>query len=247
MNLIKYKRVSGASQVTDGDGLEAQDVALDAWALAEGHTFVGSCTDEGLSGTLEIENRPGLSCAMVEAKESGAGIAFWKLDRLARDLIQQELILGEFKRADIAVFSTVSVENDVMRDDAADPSRTFVRQILGAVAQYERALICLRMAGGKAVKRSKGGRTDGCMPYGWRTSGKGVLHPIEAEQAVLAEIRSLRASGLSLRSIAAEMTARGHRPRFGADRWAHQTIAGLLAQPLVPLGAYTSETAVAAA
>lgn len=236
MILIKYKRVSGQSQATDGEGLEVQDRAIDAWAGAGGHEIVGECIDAGVSGTLELDSRPGLSCAMAEAKRLGAGVVFWKLDRLARDLIQQELIIGEFRRADVPVYSTVAAENDLLGDDAADPSRTFVRQILGAVAQYERALICLRMAGGKAVKKSKGGRTDGVSPFGWCTVGKGVLVPVEAEQEALGEIRRLRSEGKSLRRIAAWLDANGHPTRSGSP-WAFQTVAGILSHPDVPVGA----------
>lgn len=236
MNLIKYKRVSGVTQATDGEGLEVQDRAIEAWAAANGHTIVGECSDEGLSGKLELDDRPGLSCSMTLAKEQDAGVIFWKLDRLARDLIQQELLLAEFKRAGVAVFSTVTAENDVMHDDAADPSRTFVRQILGAVAQYERALISLRMAGGKAVKKSKGGRTDGRMPYGWATKGKGVLVPIPAEAETLALVRQLHADGLSLRRICAQLETAGRKTRAGNAAWSPSTIASLLRQPLRPAG-----------
>lgn len=238
MKLIKYKRVSGVSQTTDGEGLEVQDRAMDAWASANGHDIVGECTDGGVSGTLELESRPGLSCSMAEARERGdAGIIFWKLDRLARDLIQQELILGEFRRAGVPMFSTVAAENDLIGSDAADPTRTLIRQILGAVAQYERALICLRMAGGKAVKRSKGGRTDGIPPYGWCTVGKGVLVPVEDEQETLGEMRRLREDGLSLRRIARELEGQGRISRLGNAHWHHDTIDGILRQPMVPVGA----------
>jgi hypothetical protein len=66
-----------------------------------------------------------------------------------------------------------------------------------------------------AHKRTKSER-DGAVPYGHRLGADGrTLLPIAAEQAVSAEARRLKASGLALRAIAAELERAGMVARNG--------------------------------
>ena len=60
--------------------------------------------------------------------------------------------------------------------------------------------------------------TGGHAPYGFALAADGVvLVEVEAEQAVLAEARALRSSGLSLRATAAELARRGFIARTVVD------------------------------
>lgn len=69
-----------------------------------------------------------------------------------------------------------------------------------------------------AVKKGKGERV-GAIPYGYQLADDGkTLMAHEGEQAVIAVIRSLRAEGLTLAAIAAELEARGLSARDGG-RW----------------------------
>lgn len=71
---------------------------------------------------------------------------------------------------------------------------------------------------GLAVKKAKGERV-GRIPYGFQLAEDGVqLVPHEGEQSVMATIRGLRAEGLTLAAIAAELEARGLVPREGG-KW----------------------------
>jgi DNA invertase Pin-like site-specific DNA recombinase len=70
------------------------------------------------------------------------------------------------------VFSTAGGEAD-LRDDDADPSRKLVRRILGAVAEYERELLLLRLRRGRQLKAARGGYAGlGSPPYGWRAEDR---------------------------------------------------------------------------
>lgn len=69
-----------------------------------------------------------------------------------------------------------------------------MRQVLGAIAQYERALIRSRMAAGRAAKLATGGYSGGRPPFGWRAEGKELL-PDEREQEVIALARRLATKG----------------------------------------------------
>jgi hypothetical protein len=66
-----------------------------------------------------------------------------------------------------------------------------------------------------AHKKTKGERV-GAVPYGYRLGDDGhTLVPVAAEQEVIAEARRLKASGLALRTIAAELERAGMVARSG--------------------------------
>jgi DNA invertase Pin-like site-specific DNA recombinase len=145
-------------------------------------------------------------------EQRASGLVVYRLDRLARDLIIQETLLAEIRRLGADVFSTSAAESDYLRDDADDPSRRLIRQILGAVAEYERAMIALRLRAGRRRKAETGGYAYGSPALGYRAED-GALVPAPDEQATLERIRELHDKGASLRSIAETLSAEGFRPK----------------------------------
>jgi DNA invertase Pin-like site-specific DNA recombinase len=145
----------------------------------------------------------------------------YRLDRLARDLVLQETLMARMRKAGVEVLSVT--EPDIDSDDA---TRVLVRQVLGAIAQYERALIRSRMAAGRAAKMAIGGYAGGRPPFGWRAEGKELV-PEEREQQVIALARVLSSEGLSSRQIAARLEEAGHRPKVG-QRWSSVQVGRLL-------------------
>ena len=78
-----------------------------------------------------------------------------------------------------------------------------------------------------AAKRARGERT-GKVPYGYRLAADGVhLVQHDNEQHVVAVARELRAAGLSLRAISAELATRGLLNRNGRAFGA-QSVANML-------------------
>jgi resolvase-like protein len=122
-----------------------------------------------------------------------------KLDRLARDLMIQESIIADMERHGFEIRSVM--EPDLC---SKDPSRTLIRQMMGAFAQYERAMIVTKLRGARMRMRAKFGRCEGRKPYGTR--------PGEAE--VIARMNQLRAQGCSAAKIT-EAINREARPRTG--------------------------------
>jgi DNA invertase Pin-like site-specific DNA recombinase len=97
-------------------------------------------------------------------------------------------------------------------DSAAD---AFLRTILDAAAAYERALIRQRTKAALKAKRARGERA-GELPFGFALAPDGVrLEPAPTEQAVIAQVRALRAAGLSLRAVVAECAHAGLVSRAG--------------------------------
>jgi DNA invertase Pin-like site-specific DNA recombinase len=227
VRLVAYLRVSTDRQAEEGLGLEVQEQAIRSWAKSEGHRVSLWCRDEGVSGSNGLEDRLALPEALEALRDRRAGgLVVYRLDRLARDLMIQEQLLAEIRRMDAKVFSTSKGEDAYLVDDPDDPSRRFIRQVLGAVSEYERAMISLRLRSGRRRKAAKGGFAYGSPPMGFRAEGRELV-PDDGEQAAVARIVELRAEGRSLREIADRLDQEGIKSKRGG-RWHPQTLRRVL-------------------
>lgn len=224
MNLISYLRVSTDQQAEHGFGLQVQDEQITSWARAAGHRIVASYRDEGISGSTDVDGRPGLASALA-ATATAEGLVVAKLDRLARKLTVQEAVLAQVWRSGGRVF-TVDL-GEVLQDDPDDPMRTAMRQMVGVFAQLERAMIVARMTAGRRAKRERGGFASfGSPSFGQRAEGKELVRD-GAEQVVIARMVELRDEGQSLRAISATLNLEGLRPKR-AEQWYPETVRRVL-------------------
>jgi DNA invertase Pin-like site-specific DNA recombinase len=137
-------------------------------------------------------------------------ILVYRLDRLARDLVLQEILLKEITTAGGALISATPGDNELLRDPH-NPTRKLMRQMLGAFAEYEKAIITLRLAAGRAAKRAGGGKGSCSYPFGWSKVG-----PIEREH-VMSVIKTMISQGQTLEVVAEYLNRRpGHQPRHAA-------------------------------
>jgi DNA invertase Pin-like site-specific DNA recombinase len=168
----------------------------------------------------------GLGDALEALRECVPRVWFYRLDRLARDLIIQETLLGEVWRMGREVFSTSAAEQGYLQDDPHDPSRKLIRQVLGAVNEYERAMIALRLKSGRARKHANGGYAYGGLGFGYKAV-QGSLVPDETEQRTIRRIEKLRSQGRTLRQIAHTLNREGRKPRR-SDVWHASTVGAIL-------------------
>jgi DNA invertase Pin-like site-specific DNA recombinase len=195
-----YLRVSGQGQV-GGDGFTRQLEACRKYAAAHGLKIVRIFREEGVSGTKDLENRPALQELLIALHSNGTRtVVIERLDRLARDLMVQETIIGDFRKQGFELLSTV--EPDLCSDD---PSRKLMRQIFGAIAEYDKAMIVLKLRGARQRQRAKTGSCEGRKPYGFH----------DGEQPILERMRSLRASGMAVDTIASTFNTEGIATRSG--------------------------------
>jgi DNA invertase Pin-like site-specific DNA recombinase len=195
-----YLRVSGKGQL-EGDGFTRQREAIDLYAKAQNIEIVQTFEEEGVSGKTDLENRPALTDLIASLDVAGTRLVLVeRLDRLARFLTVQESILQDLKRKK---FDLVSVtEPDLCSDD---PTRTLMRQVLGAFSEYERSIIVLKLRGARQRMKKKSGRCEGRKPYGKTL----------AERETIQRMKVLRSGRYSYEEIAAALDSEGLAPRSG--------------------------------
>ena len=179
---VSYVRVSGKGQV-EGDGFARQREAINKYAKANKITVETEYIDSGVSGTKELENRTGLAALLDRLETNGITIVLGeKADRLARDLMVSEVILSQFR--DIGV-SVISADNgtDLTAGDSDEPTSKLIRQVLAAVAEFDKDVTVLKLrAARERMKRDTGNKCEGRKAFG-------EVSP--AEHAVLDRIRTL--------------------------------------------------------
>ncbi|MCE6967137.1 recombinase family protein [Cereibacter sphaeroides] len=164
---IGYRRVSTTEQNLDRQDLGPVD-----------KTF-----EEKLSGA-SAKDRPALRDLIDFARE-GDEVVIYAIDRLARDLRDLHDIVATLTAKGASV--TFLTERLSFTPQSDDPFATLHLHLLGAVAQFERAIIKKRQAEGIAKARERG-------VY------KGRKPTVD-----VARIRALRASGVGPTAIAREM------------------------------------------
>lgn len=215
-----YLRVSTDTQAESGLGLEAQRSALQAAASRHGLNLVECFTDAGVSGAVELENRPGLFAA-VNVLKRGDVLLVAKRDRLGRDVVAVALIERAIKAKGARVLSAAGEGSD--GTGAVDMLQRGMADLL---AEYERLLIGQRTKAALAAKRARGERA-GNLPFGFQLGADGRTLEVNAnERRVLDLLRELRAAGYTLRQIADELNAQGFTTRRGTA-WRFQYVAGL--------------------
>lgn len=217
---VSYIRVSGKGQA-DGDGPERQRQAIARFARSSRLTLMEEYSDLGVSGTKELSDRPGLARLIDRLQANGVRIVVVeRADRLARDLMVQEVILAEFAKIGARILTADGA--DLTSSD--DPTRRLIRQVLGAVAEFEKNVLVLKLRAARERKRGRGERVEGVKPYGH----------LPAEQAVIERMRQFRrkpAKGRrpTLAAVAARLNEEGHRNRAGRD-WSPQLVHHVLTQ-----------------
>ena len=83
-----------------------------------------------------------------------------------------EIILAEFRKIGVKVVAADSGTDLTVADD--DATRTLIRQVLGAVAQFEKSLIVSKLRAARVRKRRETGRCEGRKPFGTRLSYDGI-------------------------------------------------------------------------
>jgi DNA invertase Pin-like site-specific DNA recombinase len=183
MNVVNYLRVSSLGQ-KDGDGFERQADALkrfcDAHSLTRVTAFHESCT-----GTSDAVDRPQFAKMMEFIAQRNVedpavrnpikAIVVERMDRLARDLMVSEMLLKSVRECGLQVFSADQGAITDMASDGGDPTRVLVRQLMGAIAQWEKSVLVKKLKLARDRIKASGKHCEGTKPYGSMAGEIGFL------------------------------------------------------------------------
>lgn len=208
MLILGYVRVSSIEQ-EQGFGPEVQEEAIRAHAasLGRGDTPTVEIVHESVSAE-SIVARVELKQMLYRAKDAQAQgtethIIMYRLDRLARNLTDQETVVGFALKHGFRLHSTFAAESETLDPAyAGDPMRVLIRQVFGAFAQLDRANIQARLDGGLAAKAKTGGATGGRTPFGYMSRDTDIIVDRDAAPIVV-RVFELSRQGLDQASIAA--------------------------------------------
>lgn len=198
MRAAIYARVSTTNH---GQDVNLQLRELREYCERRGFEIAGEYTD---SASGAKDSRPELNRLMADVHERKCdAVLVWKLDRFGRSLRHLVNALADLESLGV---SFVSLKDNL---DLSTPSGRLMFQIIGAMAEFERALIQDRVKAGLRNARAKGQKLG---------------RPRKVVDR--ARIVRLRAQGRSLREIADELgysrslvhkTLSDHSPRHVAN------------------------------
>jgi DNA invertase Pin-like site-specific DNA recombinase len=198
---IAYLRTSSDTNLgADKDSQPRQREAVARYAKSAGYEIISEYADEDVKGDISVDQRPGFSAMMEHIAGNGVRtIIVETANRFARDLIVQETGWRYLRDAGINLIAADSPESFL----SETPTAVMIRQVQGAFAQFEKAMLVAKLRGARDRKKAATGKCGGRKSYAER----------DAEMVALAKkLHRYPSNGRrrSLRKIAAELEANGH-------------------------------------
>ena len=197
---VAYLRTSSATNVGDDkDSDKRQRAAIEHYAKANGFQIVDTFYDEAVSGTDPVDQRPQFAHMLSRVVTNGAKtILIESPDRFARDLAVQLAGHDQLKAGGIMLIAATAP--DFFTEDT--PTAVLVRQVLGAIAEFDRATTVAKLAAARRRKREATGKCEG-------RKSLAELHP-EVVKIARKMRRKTKAGRASLRTISAALAEAGH-------------------------------------
>lgn len=218
MRVFAYYRVSTQQQV-DKNGLDRQRDTVTTFVDAKGWTILRPFSEQQSGGAKVEDRRMLLEMLDLAPAFNVEAIVVERADRVARDLMAQEIFFVRCAERNIQVYAADSGQELTVAD--GDPSRVMLRQMLGVIAQWEKAVIVKKLQDGRRRTKARTGRPcGGRRPYG--------LNPDPAVQAderyTLNYIRARRREGWTYLKIAHRLRERGILNPSGERYWHASTV-----------------------
>ena len=213
---VAYYRTSSAANVgPEKDSLRRQQEAVRSYAAANRIEILQEFYDAAVSGADAIDLRAGFRDLLARVVGNGVGVVLVEdASRFARDLIVQ--LTGHDRLRALGVELVPVNAPDHFREDT--PTAVLVRQVLGAIAQFEKAQLVIKLR----VARD---RMSAALPKDGkrkRIEGrKSVPADVIAAAKRLARKNPKTGKARSLRKIAEELAKLGHnapsKKPYGAE------------------------------
>lgn len=217
-----YARISSDSEGT-GLGVARQIADCTAEIERRGWILVDKYVDNNVSAT-RARVRPEYQRMIADIRSGRiTALVVWDVDRLTRTPRELEDIID---LADQKGLSLASVGGEF---DLATPSGRGHARMKGAFARMEVEQQARRLRR-KLLERAEEGKPHGFPPYGYRrrSEGKETIEELDPDQAeVIRSAAKMLLAGMSLRSVTAELNARGSTSPRGLP-WASATLKQIL-------------------
>ena len=217
--ILSYARVSTYEQAAEGTTSiaeqERRNRIVASMRGAGTFDFV-TYTDEGVSGAIPLQDRPG-GKALLSAAKAGDVVVAVKLDRLFRSAIDALQTSEALKKRGVDL---ILIDIGIDPVSANGAGKLFFG-ILAQIAEFERERIAERMADGKRAKRGQhggAGHAGGPPPYGFKVVGEGRearLERNEDEEHILRKVAELSEHYSSPWVIGKKLTEQGFHDRAG--------------------------------
>jgi DNA invertase Pin-like site-specific DNA recombinase len=196
ISAIAYLRTSSAANVgNDKDSDKRQRAAIAAFAKAHGYRLVDEFYDAAVSGADPVTERPGFKTMLDRIAGNGVRVILVESpDRFARDLAVQ--LTGHDYLRSLGVELVPTSAPDFFTTDT--PTAVLIRQVLGAVSQFEKASLVAKLRAARERKKAAGGRGSGRFAYAQKVP------------EVVALVRELHGERQSLRQISKTLASQGH-------------------------------------
>jgi DNA invertase Pin-like site-specific DNA recombinase len=196
IDAIAYLRTSSAANVgSDKDSDKRQRAAIASFAKAHCYRIVDEFYDAAVSGADPVTERPGFKAMLDRIAGNGVRVVLVESpDRFARDLAVQ--LTGHDYLRSLGVELVPTSAPDFFTTDT--PTAVLVRQVLGAISQFEKASLVAKLRAARERKIAAGGRGSGRFTYAQKVP------------EVVALVRELHGQRQSLRQISKTLAAHGH-------------------------------------
>jgi DNA invertase Pin-like site-specific DNA recombinase len=196
IDAIAYLRTSSAANVgSDKDSDKRQRAAIASFAKTHGYRIVDEFYDAAVSGADPVAERAGFKAMLDRIAGNGVRVVLVESpDRFARDLSVQ--ITGHDYLRSLGVELVPTSAPDFFTTDT--PTAVLVRQVLGAVSQFEKASTVAKLRAARERKKAAGGRASGRFTYAMKVP------------EVVALVRKLHRQRQSLRQISRALAAQGY-------------------------------------
>jgi site-specific DNA recombinase len=165
MRVACYQRVSSDDQAKAGSS-EQQRLLLERYCHERGWDVAGTYTDDGVSGTVPVDQRPAGLQLLTDAEQHRFDLVLvYQVDRLGRDPL---VVLSAIQRLEQA---KVRVQSMNEAFDPSDPLGKFLVTMLSGIGRLVRDQQVQRSVD-NSNQRARGGQYLGTPPpYGYRVEG----------------------------------------------------------------------------
>ena len=202
---VLYARFSPRPDEDTSDSINKQIERLQSLCLARDWDIDGEPHTDVAKSAKTASGRTGLEAAVAHACRIRGVLVVYDWSRLTRDVGDGEIILRRLKKARAELASVAD------NTDLTTPAGRLSFRIITSINQYTREVNNIRTSTAMVHHQKTGrrmGRADRC-PFGFRAGADKTLVVDEGEQAVIAKIVALRASGTTYRGICAELDREG--------------------------------------